>query len=260
MFVCMIKAWIKKVIPEKQRIALRYSFYSATAPLYYGDSFRCNLCGKSYRKFLPYGILAIRDNACCPGCRSLERTRLLGFYLSNEWLPLQTPTRILHFAPEPQIERLLTADPDAAYLSVDWNPALAMQQEDIHHLSFQENTFDLILNSHVLSVLPDDRRALQEMFRVCKPGGTLLLQEWVVAGQEYTLELSGSATEAEREAFWGRSDLYRDYGSDLIERITLAGFEVKYLDYAKVLGESVALQYGLHDGQGIFVARKPLPR
>lgn len=257
MFVWMLKALLKKVLTERQRIDLRYRWYAATGPLFYGHARACNLCNRSYRTFLPYGILEHRNDACCPGCRSLERTRLLGFYLQREWLPLSKPLHILHFAPEPQITKLLTADTHTRYLSVDINPALAMQQEDIHQLSFPNNTFDLILNSHVLSVVPDDKQALREMYRVCRPGGTLLLQEWVVKDQPHTIEVPSHASEAERDAFWGRTDLYRDYGTDLIDRIAAAGFDVRYVAYASILGEPTAMLYGLKDGQGIFIAQKP---
>ena len=54
-------------------------------PLYLGNQKECPVCGKHYRKFLPYGYVTSRDNALCPNCLALERHRLL-------WLFLQTKT------------------------------------------------------------------------------------------------------------------------------------------------------------------------
>ncbi len=251
-----MKSILQRLISERKRVSLRYAFYKFTAPMYYGTARSCNLCHKSYKAFLPFGIVKIREDACCPGCRSLERTRLLAFYLEREILLQAKVLKVLHFAPEPQITELLLKYSSVRYLSVDINPELAMQKEDIHALSFPENSFDLLLNSHVLSVLPDDRKALKEMYRVLKPGGLLILQEEMNFQQPTTPEVSPNASTAERIHTFHRDDLYRDYGMDLIHRVQDTGFEVVYLDYANQLGLEVKNLYGLNDGQGLLLCYK----
>ena len=53
--------------------------------LYYrGNRFDCPLCARSYRMFLPAGIIP-RPNATCPGCSSAERHRLLWVALTQLW-------------------------------------------------------------------------------------------------------------------------------------------------------------------------------
>lgn len=44
---------------------------------------------------------------------------------------------------------------------------------------FTSDTFDAVIGSSILTVLEDPSGALQEIKRVCKPGGTLLLLEFV---------------------------------------------------------------------------------
>jgi len=44
---------------------------------------------------------------------------------------------------------------------------------DIAHLSFPDETFDQIICSEILEHIPEDVRALQELFRVLKPGGRM---------------------------------------------------------------------------------------
>ena len=62
--------------------------------LYRGNRFVCPLCGRRYRKMLPYGYVKQRENALCPHCLSLERHRLL-------WLFLERETTLFQYAPAP---------------------------------------------------------------------------------------------------------------------------------------------------------------
>ena len=50
---------------------------------------------------------------------------------------------------------------------------------DVASMLFTSDTFDAVIGSFVLTVLEDPSGALQEIKRVCKPGGTLLLLEFV---------------------------------------------------------------------------------
>jgi phosphatidylethanolamine/phosphatidyl-N-methylethanolamine N-methyltransferase len=46
---------------------------------------------------------------------------------------------------------------------------------DASSLEFEDNTFDAVSAAYVISVVPDPRRALQEMIRVCKENGKIVL-------------------------------------------------------------------------------------
>jgi ubiquinone/menaquinone biosynthesis C-methylase UbiE len=48
-----------------------------------------------------------------------------------------------------------------------------LRVEDAEHLSFSENTFDVVYSYGVLHHSPDTRRCLREAWRVLKPGGQL---------------------------------------------------------------------------------------
>lgn len=46
---------------------------------------------------------------------------------------------------------------------------------DAEKMSFEDNSFDVILALYVASVVPDPARFVAEMRRVCRPGGTILI-------------------------------------------------------------------------------------
>ena len=50
---------------------------------------------------------------------------------------------------------------------------VSLSQEDGFHLSYGDNTYDAVTNYTYIGVLSDPIVGLQEMIRVCKPGGTV---------------------------------------------------------------------------------------
>ncbi len=79
----MIKNIYKKFVSEKNRIAVRNFSQKLVSPIYFGDKYYCNCCNKKFSRFKTKGNIT-RFNAQCPYCSSLERTRVLEFYLNNE--------------------------------------------------------------------------------------------------------------------------------------------------------------------------------
>src|SRR5436189_6443923 len=48
---------------------------------------------------------------------------------------------------------------------------------DAHAMEFQSNSFDLVYSRKLLQYLKEKEKAVAEMTRVCKPGGTVLPQD-----------------------------------------------------------------------------------
>ncbi|MGA2410541.1 MAG: class I SAM-dependent methyltransferase [Candidatus Binataceae bacterium] len=46
---------------------------------------------------------------------------------------------------------------------------------DAHQLEFADNSFDWVCTFHVMTVVRDPRRMMDEMIRVCKPGGRIVV-------------------------------------------------------------------------------------
>jgi len=46
---------------------------------------------------------------------------------------------------------------------------------DAQSMAFEDDSFDVVVAAYVMTVIPDFRRALDEMSRVCRPGGRMLI-------------------------------------------------------------------------------------
>jgi phosphatidylethanolamine/phosphatidyl-N-methylethanolamine N-methyltransferase len=52
---------------------------------------------------------------------------------------------------------------------------VSLIEMDAEHLAFADNQFDVVVAMYVVSVTPDPRRCLAEMYRVCRPGGMIFI-------------------------------------------------------------------------------------
>ncbi len=52
---------------------------------------------------------------------------------------------------------------------------ITLQQGDALNLAFPDDSFDYVMAFHVVSVVPDARRMMDEVRRVCRPGGLITI-------------------------------------------------------------------------------------
>jgi SAM-dependent methyltransferase len=150
---------------------------------------------------------------------------------------------LLHLAPEPMLGRRLPAKV-GEYVSADIEAGRAAVQADITALPFPDERFDLVICSHVVEHVPDDRAAMREMQRVLRPGGVALIQTPVNYDQVATYEDPDAADPDERLRRFSQSDHVRVFAPDLRERLEEAGFDVTVADAAD-LGPNAVAKYGL---------------
>jgi len=220
---------------------------------YSGNQVYCPCCDSHFHHFIPYS----RGNGMCPRCDSLDRHRLLWLYLHNCTNIFHDRLRVLHFAPEAIIQNKLRASPNLEYTSADLDSPLAMISLDITDIACAENTFDVVLCSHVLELIPDDRKAMSELYRILKPGGwALLLVPFDAEGSE-TLVDPRVVGPKERERLFGQFDHFRVYGRDFKDRLEHAGFTVRQECYAQELDPILAQYYVLLAEVDMFYCTKP---
>lgn len=218
-----------------------------------GRAVTCPVCGKSFRKFLPYGRINPRPNALCPGCLSLERHRLIWLYLKAKTSFFQRQQSVLHIAPEacfiPRFERIHRNQ----YVTADLESPLAKVKMDIHRMPFASDTFDAVLCNHVLEHVADDVAAMKEIARVLKPGGFAILQvPFFHPVPEKTFSDATVTDRRMREKIFGQDDHVRRYGKDYAGRIASAGLTPAEDDFAATLPEAQRLRYGLVRGEIIY--------
>jgi phosphatidylethanolamine/phosphatidyl-N-methylethanolamine N-methyltransferase len=56
---------------------------------------------------------------------------------------------------------------------------------DVQSLSYASNSFDTIIASFVFCSVPSPSKGLKELYRVCKPGGQILLLEHVLSSNSF---------------------------------------------------------------------------
>lgn len=185
----------------------------------------CPICGLRAGQFLRFG-LAGRRNAQCPHCGSVERHRMLWLYLKGHTDLLRGRHTVLHTAPEACFESRLRALPNLRYRSVDrYNPAADINA-DLTDLPFADGAFDVLLSSHVLEHIRDDRAAMAELARAVRPGGWGIIMVPFDPRRPKTEEGADIEDPAERMARFGHPFHFRIYGADLTSKLDAVGFDV----------------------------------
>ena len=237
-------------------LLIRLSYIIRPILVLKGDKFTDPIDGKSFKTFLPYGYGKQRLNVLAPSTLSLERHRLLWLYLKNETDFFTSQKKVLHFAPEQAFYQRFKAMQNLDYITTDLNSPLADVKADICNLPFDDNSFDVILCNHVLEHIPDDTKAMQELYRILKPGGMAILQVPYEADREATFEDDSITDPKERTRIFGQYDHVRVYGMDYFEKLASIGFKVKAVDYTKKLTETAIEKYRLPKGEFIPVCKK----
>ena len=241
-----------------RRLLIRLSFWVRPFLIlfYKGKRYTDPIDGKSYRKFLPYGYQIQRPNVLAPGTLSLERHRLLWLYLKNDTDFFNSTMKVLHIAPEQAFYKQFKRQKNLDYITADLNSPLADIKADITNLPFKEGEFDVVFCNHVLEHVLDDKKAMQELFRILKKGGFGIFQVPQEVNSATTYEDASITNPKERIKHFGQYDHVRIYGRDYFDKLRAVGFEVTPIDYSKKLSPDLFDKYRLTKGELLPVCFK----
>jgi SAM-dependent methyltransferase len=206
---------------------------------------------------LPYGYIESRENALCPGCLSLERHRLLWLFLKNRTGFFKDAIKVLHIAPEQCFYDRFKKMKNLVYTTADLESPLADVKLDVQKMPFADDVFDVVICNHVLEHVPDDRKALLEIFRVLKRGGFAIMQVPTVYSEEKTIEDPEVTDPAERQRLFRQKDHFRLYGKDYLERVMSAGFVIGEENYLNILTPQEKDKYCLPQMEFMYRYIKP---
>ena len=250
-----VPAWVPRAVAKAASFGLKY---------------RCPVCGARLRRFEPFGLsfpalkeLEIvgggrRENSQCSVCGCVDRNRLVFLYLKKKLGIQGKAVRLLHVAPEKTLAQYLSALERLEYITADLSGQDVMVKMDITDIQYPDNHFGGIICNHVLEHIPDDRRAMGELFRVLQPGGWAILQVPMSRLLPATLEDPSVTTDADRERVYGQCDHVRVYASDYVDRLSSAGFTVEIFQWWKdrMSFGGASNRYGLLKDECLFLARK----
>lgn len=243
-------------IPRPLLIRLSYIVRPILAWWLRGNRYTDPIDGKSYKTFLPYGYGKQRPNVLAPGTLSLERHRLLWLYLWRETDFFTAPKKVLHFAPEQAFYKRFRHQQNLDYTTTDLLSPLADVKADICNLPFPDNAYDIILCNHVLEHIPDDAKAMSELYRVLKPGGMAILQIPQDLSRATTFEDNSITDPEQRAEIFGQYDHVRVYGRDYFDKLRAVGFIVQEIDYTHTLSPELVERFRLAPGEIIPVCSK----
>jgi SAM-dependent methyltransferase len=213
-----------------------------------GAGFTCNCCGARYSTFMPdhpsaqnSNAIAINkviagygNNIVCPACLSTARERLIIALLEHE-IKL-TGKKILHLSPEKNIYNFIK--PNNEVVTADIQPLFykkidhTIKAEDATRFSFADESFDAVIGNHIMEHIPDDSKALSEIYRVLKPGGRAILQVPYSVTITHTIEVPAINDPQQQAALFGQKDHVRIYRlNDYINRLQHCGFKVTVREY-----------------------------
>jgi SAM-dependent methyltransferase len=182
---------------------------------------RCNVCGGT--AFVP---MSVRPNACCTGCSSLERTRLVKLHLDRLGIP-RVDMNILHVAPERGLAKLLAVA--SGYEAGDLDDSRFGDFPNFRQFdmgrdapTLPSNHYDLILHNHVLEHIEYNFTAvLFHLHRALNPNGYHIFS--IPFESEFYDESLAPLSEDERHRRFGQWDHVRSFGTkDLARTLGMA--------------------------------------
>lgn len=240
--------------------------------------YRCSVCQKQVTEFLPlptyytenlakYGypytakdIETINvEQYGCPHCGASDRDRLYACYLEKKLPQYNAGEQVLllDIAPAPALSNFLSKFKKITHHTAD------LLMEGVDHIvdisnmpEIVSNSYDILMCSHVLEHVKDDKKALAELYRVLKPGGWGIIMVPINLTLDQIDEDPQIIDVAERWRRFGQDDHVRLYNkSGFIERVESAGFTLRQLgvDYFE---ESVFKQYGVTNKSVLYVVEK----
>jgi SAM-dependent methyltransferase len=242
MLLSRIKMKVLLSLPEK----LKKVFF-------YGRTCYCPVCESHIRKFEPFGH---RAKSWCPVCTSMKWQRLGWLFLQRHTNIFdEMPKKMLHIAPEVAFEPRLKRIANLDYVTGDLLDPNVMVKMDITNIPFPDRSFDAIFCSHVMEHVPNDRKALDEFFRVLTSNGWAIFIV-PIRMNKLTDEAPEITDPKERERRFGQHDHVRFYGWDFKERLKESGFRVTIVRRDDLIDANQFEYMGISEKEVLFYCQK----
>jgi SAM-dependent methyltransferase len=249
-----VRGRVARHLSGRRTAALRELLLFIRGVLFVGRRHVCPCCGWRLRGFVGrWGAVRTNCDGYCPRCNAKARHRRLWRHMQALGVLDGRPVRLLDVAPWPSLAQQLRRLPAVEYVGVDLR-AHGRHVDVIGNaesLPVRSGAFDVILCTHVLEHLDDDRRAMRELRRALHPDGVAVVSVPLRLDRP-THEDPSITDPAERAKVFGERGHVRLYGTDLRDRLEAAGFTVE-VDWATAIEDSVRRRCGLRTDEHLFV-------
>jgi len=244
---------------------------------------RCSVCARRVRLFLPISSEYLNDlinygwkytaadaETCnlesylCPHCEANDRDRLCALYLSRYFQTL-TPGRTLRlvdFAPSLPLSGFIRKAIARASRSVSYVTADLLRPDvddlvDVMDMTiYGDRSVDFFICSHVLEHVENDRKALDELYRILKPVGRGILIVPILMTDEAMDEDPSITVPAERWRRFGQDDHVRRYSkAEFLSRTQQVGFTIHQFG-AEYFGKDTFNEHGITDQSVLYIVEK----
>ncbi len=243
----------KKIIPHGIRIFFRklnwkrYYIQQILTEKPNRTNVYCPISKKEFKRFVK-----IPGELVTPSNGARRRQRLVWHYLENELDILTKKLKILHVAPELSYFEILKEQNNLEYVPGDkmvegYSNQKGIKNVDLTQLEFEHSCFDYVIANHVLEHIPEDNKAMTEIFRVLKDGGIGVVTVPIDEKLDKTYEDSTIVSAKDRQKYFGQWDHVRQYGLDIKTRFEEVGFEVEINRYYEKFSKGENDRYGFCD-------------
>lgn len=195
----------------------------------------------------------------CPSCGASDRDRLYALYFKKIINSFSKKKfNLLDIAPSQPLQKYLKSLQNIIdYHSADLSSELAEDKIDITDMYMYKNeTYDIIICSHVLEHVQDDRKAIKEIYRILKKDGWAIIMVPILLSITRTDECMDFPDENEKIKRFGQSDHIRLYSKqDFIQRLTEAKFSHEQKDISFFGKENFKI-YGIHPRSILYIVEK----
>jgi predicted SAM-dependent methyltransferase len=196
----------------------------------------------------------------CPNCFASDRDRLYAIFLNQKFKVIEDKNKkyaFLEIAPAQSLSNFIRKHDFIQHRSADLYMEGVDDKVDITDMNiYRDNSFDMILCSHVLEHIENDGKAISELYRVLKPFGFGIIMVPIILSLEEDFENPEYKTEAERWKYFGQNDHVRAYSkTGFVNKLYEAGFKVQQLgiDY---FGADIFEKNGIHPRSVLYVVEK----
>jgi len=255
----------KKYTPKNLRFTLRkirrtilYN-YQSLIHFKFQKKHYCPINETQYRTFIKDGNLLLSL-----GLGARERHRFIWHYLKeNTQLFSDSKISLLHISPEYCFYEKLKQQKNIEYFPVDkFEPGYdyfsLTQNFDLLDENLDSEKYDFIICNHVLEHIIDDKKAMQNLFKLLKPNGEAIVSVPILPNNAPTYENYKIISPKERKIHFGQWDHVRYYGTDINKKLESVGFQVKSINSLIYFNEDEREKYGVPNESHLFHLTKPI--